>query len=62
MHGVVTMVLALAGAPLSLLGQLRDGDALAPVVANLPLSTRVVIVSSTPSAVLAQMKTPWRRM
>lgn len=40
--------------------QLQEKDPLTPVIGNLPVTTRVVIVSDKPSAVLESIRGPWR--
>jgi hypothetical protein len=61
---VMTMIAGGLGVcvPAYAFAQLQEKDALTPVIANLPLSTRVVVVSSKPSAVLDAVKGPWKRL
>ena len=56
------MLIVGASAGIPALGQLQEGDALTPVIAGLPRSVSVVIVSSKPSAVLGAVSVPWRRL
>lgn len=62
LRGVVTMMLAAACSAAGVHAQLQERDALTPVIGNLPLNTRLVIISSKPSAVLDELKGPWKRL
>ncbi len=62
LRGVATVVLAVACSGSALRAQLSARDALTPVIGNLPLSTRLVVVSARPGEVLSGLQGPWKRL